>query len=141
MKPFEATLRLHASVPAITFGHLTHTSSANTVWDVRVGRFVYAREDDPSTGDLTTPSRFDRATGVYSGAPQTFGGLTLIRTTAKATLSHYRPSAARRRSPVENRRAGRKGRAATGRSIIPTGVRFVDDNGRPFQAISSDPVH
>ena len=91
MKPFEATLRRHASVPAITFGHLTHTSSANTVWDVRVGRFVYAREDDPSTGNLTTPSRFDRVTGVFSGAPQTFGGLTLIRTTAKATLSHYRP--------------------------------------------------
>ena len=49
VKPFEATLRLHASVPAITFGQLTHTSSAKTVWDVRVGRFVYAREDDPST--------------------------------------------------------------------------------------------
>ena len=48
-------------------------------------------ETTPSTGDLTTPSRFDRATGVISGAPQTFGGLTLIRTTAKATLSHYRP--------------------------------------------------
>ena len=46
-KPFEATLRLHASVPAITFGHLTHTSSANTVWDVRVGRFVYARRGRP----------------------------------------------------------------------------------------------
>ena len=65
VKPFEATLRLHASVPAITFGHLTHTSSANTVWDVRVGRFVYSREDDPSTGDRTTPSRFDRVTSVY----------------------------------------------------------------------------
>ena len=26
-----------------------------------------------------------------------------------------------------------------GPSIIPTGMRFVDDNGRPFQAISSDP--
>ncbi len=42
--PFEATLRRSASVPAITFGHLTHTSSANTVWDVRVGRFVYSQE-------------------------------------------------------------------------------------------------
>ena len=91
VKPFEATLRRHASVPAMTFGHLTHTLSANTVWDVRVGRFVYHREDDPSTGNRTTPSRFDRVTGVFSGAPQTFGGLTLIRTTAKATLSHYRP--------------------------------------------------
>ena len=41
--PFEATTRNHASVPAITFGHLTHTLSANTVWDVRVGRFVVSR--------------------------------------------------------------------------------------------------
>ena len=75
----------------MTFGHLTHTLSANTVWDVRVGRFVYSQENDPSTGNRTTPSRFDRVTGVSSGAPQTFGGLTLIRTTAKATISHYRP--------------------------------------------------
>ena len=40
-KPFDATSRRSASVPAWTFGHLTHTWSANTVWDVRVGRFAY----------------------------------------------------------------------------------------------------
>ena len=40
------------SVPAMTFGHLTHTLSANTLWDVRVGRFVYSRKNDPSTGNL-----------------------------------------------------------------------------------------
>ena len=138
VKPFEATLRLHASVPAITFGHLTHTSSAKTVWDVRVGRFVYAREDDPSTGNRTTPSRFDRATNVFSGAPQTFGGLTLIRTTAKATLNHYRPSLLGADHQWKIGGQIEKGEAY-GPSIIPTGVRFVDDNGRPFQAISSDP--
>ena len=137
-KPFDATLRLHASVPAITFGQLTHTSSAGTVWDVRVGRFVYAREDDPSTGDLTIPSRFDRATSVYSGAPQTFGGLTLIRTTAKATLSHYRPSLLGADHQWKIGMQVEKGESH-GPSIIPTGVRYVDDNGRPFQAVSSDP--
>ncbi len=138
VKPFEATLRLHASVPAITFGQLTHTSSSSTVWDVRVGRFVYAREDDPSTGDLMTPSRFDRATSVFSDAPQTFGGLTLIRTTAKATLNHYRPSLLG--ADHQWKIGGQIERGeAYGPSIIPTGVRFVDDNGRPFQAISSDP--
>ena len=138
VKPFEATLRLHASVPAITFGQLTHTSSSSTVWDVRVGRFVYARKDDPSTGDLTTPSRFDRATGVFSDAPQTFGGLTLIRTTAKATLNHYRPSLLGADHQWKIGGQIEKGEGY-GPSIIPTGVRFVDDNGRPFQAISSDP--
>ena len=138
VKPFAATLRLHASVPAITFGHLTHTSSARTVWDVRVGRFVYAREDDPSTGSRTTPSHFDRATNVSSGAPQTFGGLTLIRTTAKATLSHYRPSLLGADHQWKIGGQVEEGESY-GPSIIPTGVRFVDDNGRPFQAISSDP--
>src|SRR5437879_5614050 len=71
----------------MTFSHLTHTLSANTLWDIRVGRFVYSRKDDPSTGSWTTPNRFDRFTGVNSGAPPQVGGLTLIRTTAKATLS------------------------------------------------------
>src|SRR6266542_3766236 len=56
VKPFEATQRRHASVPAATFGHLTHTLTSNTVWDVRVGRFVFTRKDDPSTGSVTTPS-------------------------------------------------------------------------------------
>ena len=54
--PFDATQRLHASVPTMTFGHLTHTLSANTLWDVRVGRFVYSRNDDPSYGRSTTPN-------------------------------------------------------------------------------------
>ena len=43
--PFEATHAPHVSVPAMTFGHLTHTVSANTVWDVRVGRFVYSQDE------------------------------------------------------------------------------------------------
>ena len=38
-KPRAATQRLDASVPAINFGHLMHTASPNTVWDVRVGQF------------------------------------------------------------------------------------------------------
>jgi hypothetical protein len=61
------------------------------VWDVRVGRFVFDRKDDPSTGSVDTPSRFDRVTGVFSGAPQAFGGLLLKRTTAKATVTHFQP--------------------------------------------------
>ena len=40
----------HASVPAMTFGHLTHTLSANTVWDVRVGRFVWITEERSEHG-------------------------------------------------------------------------------------------
>ena len=138
VKPFEATQRRHASVPAMTFGHLTHTLSSNTVWDVRVGRFVFDRKDDPSTGSVTTPSRFDRATGVFSGAPQTFGGLTLIRTTAKGTINHYRPELLG--ADHQWRIGGQFEKGEHHLSmIIPTGVRFVDNTGQPFQAVSSAP--
>ncbi len=88
--PFVATTRNHASVPAITFGHLTHTLSANTFWDVRAGRFVVHEERPPSSGDLTIPSHFDRVTGITTGAPQVVGERTYRRTTAKATITHYR---------------------------------------------------
>src|SRR6266545_1741833 len=138
VKPFESTQRRHASVPAVTFGHLTHTLTSNTVWDVRAGRFVFNRKDDPSTGSVTTPSHFDRATEVFSGAPQTFGGLILIRTTAKATLNHYQPRLLH--ADHEWRIGGQleKGEHRLS-TIIPTGVRFVDKNGLPFQTVSSDP--
>ena len=137
-KPFDTTVRQHATVPAITFGHLTHTLSANTLWDVRVGRFVYSRDDDPSTGDRTTPGRTDTGTGVASGAPQAFGALTLIRTTAKATINHYRPEllGADHQWKIGGQVERGEHKSPT---VIPGGVRFVDSNGVPSQAISSDP--
>src|SRR3989441_2629472 len=136
--PFAATQRLHAHVPAMTFSHLTHTLSANTLWEVRVGRFVYSRKDDPSTGSFTTPNRFDRFTGVNIDAPQQVGGLTLIRTNAKATLSHYQ------RKLFGTNQAWKMGTEIEKGEhrqplIIPTGIRYVDDNGLPFQAISQAP--
>jgi hypothetical protein len=137
-KPFETTLRRHARVPAVTFGHMTHTMSSNTVWDVRVGRFDFNRDDDPSTGSLTEPNRTQRTTNIQSGAPQTFGALMLRRTTVKSTLNHYQP---RLLGADHQWRIG--GQIEKGEhhlsSIIPTGVRYVDIGGRPFQAISSDP--
>jgi hypothetical protein len=138
VRPFEATQRRHASVPAMTFGHLTHTLSSNTVWDVRVGRFVFDREDDPSTGNVTIPSRFDRVTGVFSDAPQTFGGLTLIRTTSKGTINHYRPDLLGADHQLRFGGQFEKGEHHLS-SIIPTGVRYVESSGQPFQAISNDP--
>ena len=136
--PFEATTRPHASVPAFTFGHLTHTVSPNTLWDVRVGHFAYHQDSPPSTGDRTTPSRFDRVTGVTSGAPPQFGGLTLFRTNAKATLNHYMPAlwGADHQWKIGGQVERGEHYAPT---IIPTGVRYVDNGGAPFQAISRTP--
>ena len=137
--PFEATASHHASVPATTFGNLTHTLSADTVWDVRVGRFVYSRQDDSSTGDSTAFNRFDRVTGLSSGAPQQIGGLTLIRTTAKATLTHYQPGVFAADHQWKVGAQMEKGEHQQG-LVIPTGVRFVDNNGQPFQAVSRVPA-
>jgi hypothetical protein len=137
--PFAATQRQHAHVPAMSFGHLTQTMSDSTLWDVRVGRFVYTRNDDASTGDLTTPNRFDRVTGVNSGAPRQIGVATLMRTTVKATLSHYERGLLGADHEWKIGTQFEKGGHHTS-VVLPAGVRYVDNNGRPFQAISSDPA-
>jgi hypothetical protein len=133
---FEAIAHQHGSAPAMTLGHLTHTLSANTLWDVRVGRFVFSREDEPSTGNITTPSRMDRATGVTSNAPPRLGGVKIMRTTSKATLSHYQPSLLGADHQWKMGGQLEKGEHQS-RAFIPTGVRYVDNNGQPSEAISS----
>jgi hypothetical protein len=135
--PFEATTRQSASVPAMTFGHRTHMLSSNTLWDVRAGRFVYTQDNVPATGDLTTASHFDRTTSVTRNAPPSFGRLTIERTTAKATLSHYQPglwgSDHQWKIGTQIERGGHHVPM-----ITPGGTRYVDDGGQPFQAISGD---
>ncbi len=127
-------------MPAVTFGHLTHTGSANTVWDVRVARFAFFQDSLPSTGDRSIASRFDSLTGITSGAPPSFSQLKIARTTAKATLSRYQPAFM---SADHEWKIG--GQVETGghdsTTIIPTGVRFVDRNDQPVQAVSSRPSH
>ena len=127
-------------MPAITFGHLTHTGSANTVWDVRVARFGFAQDSLPSTGDRTIASRFDNVTGITRDAPPSFSQLRIARTTAKAILSRYRPAF----MGVDHEwKIG--GQAEKGRhdsiTIVPTGVRFIDRDRQPLQAVSSSPSH
>ena len=138
--PFEATLRRTGSVPAMTFGDLTHTVSANTIVEVRVGRFVFAQRTAPSTGSFTTPNRTDPGTGVSSGAPPNFGALTIARTTTKGTISHYRPALLgadhQWKLGVQVEKGGHHSA-----NIIPTGVRFIDSNSQPSQAVSSPPAH
>jgi len=140
VKRFAATLRQNASVPAITFADLTHTSSANTLWEVRVGRFDYSQESSPSSGNRGTPSRFDSATGVTSGAPQQMGEGRQIHSTAKATLSHYRAALWRAdhewKTGVQFERGENHALQA-----IPTGTWYTDNNGLPSQSTSRDPAN
>ena len=87
----DATQRVDASVPAVNLGHLTHTASANTVWDVRVGWFRFTQDISP---DLGRPERSRTASTspdtFWSGGPQQIGAAQHLRTTVKATLSHHR---------------------------------------------------
>ena len=135
---YEATRRRTASVPAMTFAQLTHTLSANTMWDARVGRFNYWEDRAPITGDWTIPSRSDRITGVTTGAPPIVGDFNLVRTTAKATITHYRAAWLRAAHELKAGVQLERGEHH-GANIIPTGTRYVDDGDRPFQAISSEP--
>ena len=138
--PVEATLHRKTSVPAVVFGNLTHTASANTVWDVHVGRFVFSQEATPSTGDWTRASRLDIATNVQSGAPQQFTDLTISRTTAKATVSHYMVGLLGADHELKvGGQVEKAGHHAI--SVIPTGKRFIDRGGQPDQRISADPDH
>ena len=136
--PFEATPRVHQFVPAMTLGHLTHTLSPNTVWDVRVGRFAANFDESSSSGNPTTPSRLDRVTGVTSGAPGLIRKIDNTRTSAKWTITHYRSGlwGADHESKVG-------GQVESGQTqmfnVIPTGVRYEDRSGKPFQAVSSGP--
>ena len=136
--PVEAIARSRGSAPAITFGHFSHTLSANSLWDVRVGRFVFNRDDNPSGSGLTTPGRFDRVTGVASGAPQRLVELKIARLTTKATLSHYRPATFGADHQLKMGGQFERGEHES-RGLIPTGVRYVDANGLPSEAISSPP--
>ena len=136
--PFEATTRNTASVPAITFAHLTHTASASTVWDVRVGRFVVSEDRPPSTGDLDTNSHLDRVTRVTTAAPPSFGERNYFRTTLKATVSHYQTSLFGADHEWKGGGSFERGEHRH-TTIIPGGVRFVDNSGQPFQSISRDP--
>ena len=137
-KPIASTQRRHASVPASTFAHLTHVWSDRTVWDVRVGRFVHARKDDLHPGVAITPSHFDQITGVWSGAPSGLGSLTLIRTTAKATVNHFRPAWWGADHQLKYGVQVERGEGH-GTGYIPTGVRYLDVGGQPLQSISSEP--
>ena len=60
------------------------------------------------------------------------------RTTAKATLSHYRPGLV---GADHEWKVGGQIERGEHRSlrVIPTGDRFIDNNGFPSQSISSDP--
>jgi hypothetical protein len=136
--PTEAIAQSRGSAPAATFGHLTHTLSANSLWDVRVGRFVFNRDDNLDRDGLMVPGRLDRVTGVSSGAPQRLIELRIARTTTKTTFSHYRPDMFGADHQFKIGGQFERGEHES-RGLIPTGVRYVDANRIPSEEISSAP--
>jgi hypothetical protein len=138
--PFDATSRHRATVPAVTFGHLTHSSSSNSVWDVLVGRFDFSQDNGPADGDRNTPSRFDSASGITTGAPAQFSRLRIARTTAKGTFTRYQAGLL---GADHELKLGGQIEHAGHHSInmIPTNVRYIDSNGQPAQSVSAGPSH
>ena len=92
------------------------------------GGSLYHQQDDPSTGDRTTPNRFDRVTGISSGNVREMGGLKLDRITAKAVFNRYQSewlgANHELRAGIQLERG--EHRAPT---VIPGGVRYEDNNG------------
>jgi TonB-dependent receptor-like protein/carboxypeptidase family protein len=136
--PFETTLRRHATVPSSTFANVTYAPSGKSVWDLRIGRFLFDEQDDPSTGNRTTPNHRDQITGISSGNVREMGGLKLDRITAKAVLNRYQEdwlgAAHDFRAGVQIERG--EHRAPT---VIPGGVRYIENSGAPFSAEYRDP--
>ena len=137
-KPRTATQRLDASVPAINFGHLIHTASPNTVWDVRAGWFRFTQDTSPTSGDPRIAHRLEQPDNIWSGGPQQIGQVRQIRATVKATLSHYRAAWLggdhEWRMGVQVDRGEHRAVA-----ILPTGVSSIFRNGVLTQTTEQAP--
>jgi hypothetical protein len=135
---FVTTQRVHASVPNMTFAHVTQTLSDRTVWEARVGRFLLRQDADPSSGDRTTPSRTDQITGISSVNAAQITTLHLDRITAKGLTHRYQPDWL---GTDHEFKAGMQVERGEHRllQILPGGVRFVDSGGAPFQAVFRAP--
>lgn len=136
--PFVATQRAHASVPSMTFADVTHVLSDRTSWEARAGRFVLHQDNDPSSGDRTTPSRRDQITGISSGNTSEIGSLMLERITAKAVLHRYTAGGLGADHHFKAGTQIERGQHHLLRAL-PGGVQFVDSGGAPFQAVFREP--
>jgi hypothetical protein len=135
--PFETTVRRHASVPSSTFANVTYAPTGQNVWDLRVGRYVLDQNDDPSTGDRSTPNHRDVVTGISSGNVREMGGLKLDRLTAKAVFNRFQAWLGANHEFKAGIQLERGEHRST--AVIPGAVRYIDSNGAPFQAIYREP--
>jgi hypothetical protein len=136
--PFETTQRVHASVPNMTFAHLTHAVSNRTVWEARVGRFTLDQDADPSSGDRTTPPRRDLVTGISSHNAADIRHLMLDRLTTKAVLHRYQPDWLGVDHELKTGVSVERGEHQL-LQLIPGGVQYLDSNGNQSQAVYRAP--
>ena len=104
-KPIASTVRFHGRTPAITFGQLTHTLSASSVWDIRV-EVPYLRagrrptqQPDYSESTQQNVKRRHRSAGTNRHRHR--------HTYNSKTTSSLSTGVAGRRSPVEGGRRNR----------------------------------
>jgi hypothetical protein len=122
----------------MTFGDFTHVLSNNTVWEARASRFMVHQQNDPSSGDRSTPSRRDQATGIALGNASQIGSFTLDRFATKVVLNRYQSGWM---GADHNFKLGTQFERGSHRSpqIFPGGVQYIDDNDARFQAVYRAP--
>ena len=118
-------------------------SDAHSIGQYRLGAPVWAGSSTIAsmTRARATVRRPAGSTGRQASPAMRrhrFGGLMLIRTSAKATLTHYRPRLFGADHELKAGTQIEKGEHY-GPGIIPGGVRYIDNSGQPFQAISAPP--
>ena len=109
-----ATQLVDASVPAVNLGHLMHTASANTVWDVRVGWFRFTQDISPASGDPSIANRIDQPGHFLERRPPANRRGAASSHDGQGDAQPPSGRVARRGSRVENRRGSRPGRASRG---------------------------
>jgi hypothetical protein len=138
-QPFETTIRASTSVPTTTFAHVTHVLSPTTLWDARAGRMVFTQDTVPAAGNVDVANHVDRVTGLWSGGPQVVGNQIRVRTTGKATMTHVGSPLLGLDHEWKFGVQVEKGEHSVD-NTTPTGVRYEDNNGQPFQAIYREPT-
>ena len=111
------------------FGHLTHTFSANTVWDLRVGAFRFYAGHLADLGRSNDSQRHRTVRQLLDWRPSANRQGPAASHDGEGDAQPLSGCVARRRSRVENRRAGRSWRASRGQFILPTGVSYAYTKG------------
>ena len=136
-KLVEATQRVQATVPAVTFGNLRHVSRANRVWEVSAGRYEWSqgitrRRAIPHARPIGSKDECRKRRAF------TDWRMNQIRWTARASVSQHQTGFL---GTDHQWKVGGQFDRGQHRSllVVPTGVRYEDNAPAPTRAFVSGP--